>query len=79
MSTPLATVGSIKVKLGLLVAASVVVAMVVSNAAYHSGVPLLLAFPVTRRARPGRHPAARRRHDLAPARDDGGGAADGPR
>jgi signal transduction histidine kinase len=47
MSTPLATVGSIKVKLGLLVAASVVVAMVVSNAAYHSGVPLLLAFPVT--------------------------------
>jgi len=47
MSTPLTTVGSIKVKLGLLVAASVVVAMVVSNAAYHSGVPLLLAFPVT--------------------------------
>jgi two-component system, OmpR family, sensor histidine kinase BaeS len=47
VSAPLTTVGSIKVKLGLLVAASVVVAMVVSNAAYRSGVPLLLAFPVT--------------------------------
>jgi len=47
MSTPLATVGSIKVKLGLLVVASVVVAMVVSIVGYDSGVPLLLAFPVT--------------------------------
>jgi two-component system sensor histidine kinase BaeS len=47
LSTPLATVGSIKVKLGLLVVASVVVAMVVSIVGYDSGVPLLLAFPVT--------------------------------
>ena len=47
MSTPLATVGSIKVKLGLLVAASVLVAMVVSVVGYDAGVPLLLAFPVT--------------------------------
>ncbi len=47
MSAPLATVRSIKVKLGLLVAASVVVAMVVSIVGYDSGVPLLLAFPVT--------------------------------
>ncbi len=47
MSSPLAAVGSIKVKLGLLVVASVVVAMVISIVAYDSGVPLLLAFPVT--------------------------------
>ncbi len=39
MSSPLATVGSIKVKLGLLVVASVVVAMVVSIVGYDSGVP----------------------------------------
>ena len=47
MSTPLATVGSIKVKLGILVAASVLVAMVVSLVGHDSGVPLLLAVPVT--------------------------------
>ena len=47
MSTPLATVGSIKVKLGALVTASVVVAMVVSVVGYDSGVPLLVAVPVT--------------------------------
>jgi two-component system, OmpR family, sensor histidine kinase BaeS len=47
VSSPLAAVGSIKVKLGLLVVASVVVAMVVSIVGYDSGVPLLLAFPVT--------------------------------
>ena len=47
MSTPLAAVGSIKVKLGVLVVASVVVAMLVSLVGHDSGVPLLLAFPVT--------------------------------
>ncbi len=47
MSTPLAAVGSIKVKLGALVTASVVVAMVVSVVGYDSGVPLLVAVPVT--------------------------------
>jgi signal transduction histidine kinase len=47
MSTPLATVGSIKVKLGILVAASVLVAMLVSLVGRDSGVPLLLAVPVT--------------------------------
>ena len=47
MSSPLATVSSIKVKLGLLVVASVVVAMVVSLVGHDSGVPLLLAVPVT--------------------------------
>ena len=46
-TAPLATVRSIKVKLGILVAASVVVAMAVSIVAYDAGVPLLLAFPVT--------------------------------
>ena len=47
MSTPLASVGSIKVKLGLLVVVSVLVAMVVSLVGHDSGVPLLLAVPVT--------------------------------
>lgn len=46
-SSPLSLVGSIKVKLGALVAASVVVAMVVSLAGYDAGVPLYLAVPVT--------------------------------
>ena len=43
------------------------------------GRPAAACLPGHGRARPGRHPAARRRHDLAPARDDGGGAADGAR
>ena len=47
MSTPLASVGSIKVKLGVLVVVSVLVAMVVSLVGHDSGVPLLLAVPVT--------------------------------
>jgi signal transduction histidine kinase len=47
MSAPLATIGSIKVKLGALVTASVVVAMVVSVVGYDAGVPLLVAVPVT--------------------------------
>jgi signal transduction histidine kinase len=47
VSAPLATVGSIKVKLGALVTASVVVAMVVSVVGYDAGVPLLIAVPVT--------------------------------
>ena len=45
MSTPLATVGSIKVKLGLLVAASVVVAMVVSNVGLPLGRPAAACLP----------------------------------
>jgi signal transduction histidine kinase len=44
---PLDAVGSIKVKLGLLVVASVVTAALVGAAGAGSGVPLLLALPVT--------------------------------
>ena len=44
---PLDAVGSIKVKLGLLVLASVVAAALVGVAGSGSGVPLLLALPVT--------------------------------
>jgi signal transduction histidine kinase len=47
MSSPLASVSSIKVKLGLLVVASVLVAMVISLVGHDAGVPLLLAVPVT--------------------------------
>jgi two-component system sensor histidine kinase BaeS len=44
---PLDAVGSIKVKLGLLVVASVVAAALIGVAGSGSGVPLLLALPVT--------------------------------
>ncbi len=47
MSTPLEAVRSIKVKLGLLVVASVVVATLVSLAGARAGVPIAVAFPVT--------------------------------
>jgi two-component system sensor histidine kinase BaeS len=47
MSSPLAPIGSIKVKLGLLVTASVLVAALVGVLATYSGVPALLAIPVT--------------------------------
>ncbi len=47
MSSPLRPVTSIKVKLGLLVIASVVVAALVGLVASDSGVPALLAVPVT--------------------------------
>ena len=43
------------------------------------GVPLWLSIPVTVAAGARRHPAARRRHDLAAARDDRGRPADGAR
>ncbi len=43
---PLEAVGSIKVKLGLLVVASVVVAALIGATGSRSGVPLLLALPV---------------------------------
>ena len=79
MSSPLATVGSIKVKLGLLVVASVVVAMVVSIVALRLGRPAAARIPGHRGARAGRDPAAGRRHDLAAARDDRGRPADGAR
>jgi two-component system, OmpR family, sensor histidine kinase BaeS len=47
MTSPLQPVTSIKVKLGLLVAASVVVAALVGVLAADAGVPALLAVPVT--------------------------------
>jgi two-component system sensor histidine kinase BaeS len=47
VSSPLAPITSIKVKLGLLVAASVVVAALIGVLASDSGVPALLAIPVT--------------------------------
>ncbi len=45
-SSPLDAIGSIKVKLGVLVAASVVVAALIGAAGARSGVPLLLWLPV---------------------------------
>ena len=47
MSSPLDRVASVKVKLGLLVAASVLVAAVVGALGSAGGVPLLLSIPVT--------------------------------
>ena len=47
MSQPLARVTSLKVKLGLLVAASVVVAVAVATLGDAAGVPALLSIPVT--------------------------------
>ncbi len=47
LAQPLARVTSLKVKLGLLVAASVVVAVVVALVGDSGGVPLLLSIPVT--------------------------------
>ena len=47
MTSPLASLTSIKVKLGLLVAASVLVAALVGVLASSAGVPVLLAVPVT--------------------------------
>ncbi|MGL5809137.1 MAG: DUF4153 domain-containing protein [Nocardioides sp.] len=44
---PLARVGSIKVKLGLLVAASVAVAAVIATVGVAGGVPAILSIPVT--------------------------------
>ncbi|SFB73378.1 Signal transduction histidine kinase [Nocardioides terrae] len=45
--TPLSWVGSVKVKLGLLVAASVVVAVAVTSLGSAGGVPVALSIPVT--------------------------------
>src|ERR671921_2966848 len=47
MAEPLARVGSLKVKLGLLVAASVTVAVVVASLGRVGGVPVWLIIPVT--------------------------------
>lgn len=47
MTAPLARVASLKVKLGLLVAASVTVASVVASLGRTGGVPVLLSIPVT--------------------------------
>jgi signal transduction histidine kinase len=47
VTAPLARVASLKVKLGLLVAASVTVASVVASVGRTGGVPLLLSIPVT--------------------------------
>ena len=47
MSSPLQPLTSIKVKLGVLVAASVTVAALVGALATSAGVPVLLAVPVT--------------------------------
>ena len=77
VSSPLATVGSIKVKLGLLVVASVVVAMVIGIVAVRLGRPPAPRLPGHRGARAGRDPAAGRRHDLTAARDDRGHPPDG--
>ena len=51
MTSPLQPLTSIKVKLGLLVAASVVVAALVGVLAAEAGVPVLLAVPGHRCAR----------------------------
>ena len=81
MSTaqPLARITSLKVKLGLLVAASVTVAALVASLGRAGGVPVWLSIPVTIAARARRHPAAGRRHDVAAAADDRGRGADGDR
>ena len=47
MNAPLDRVGSVKVKLGLLVAVSVLVAAVVGALGSVGGVPYLLSIPVT--------------------------------
>ena len=78
-SQPLDQVTSVKVKLGLLVAASVTVAAVVAAIGRGRRSAVLAEHPGHGRAGPRRHPAARRRHDLAAARDDRGRPADGAR
>ena len=75
---PLGPVTSIKVKLGLLVAASVLVAAVLATLGA-GAVPAWLSIPVTVLLALGGDPAAGGRDDLAAAADDRGGAADGGR
>ena len=47
MTRPLDPIGSVKVKLGLLVAASVLVASIVATVGAAGGVPIWLSIPVT--------------------------------
>ena len=73
---PLGQVTSIKVKLGLLVAASVLVAVGARHARRRRR-SRRAQHPGHRAARARRHPAARGRDDVAAAADDRGRAADG--
>ena len=74
---PLDGIRSIKVKLGLLVAVSIVVAALVSQIGDRAG-RARLAHPARHgRRRSRRDPVARPRHDLAAARDDRGRGAHG--
>ena len=67
---PLDALSSIKVKLGLLVGVSVVVAVLVAAVGDAAQVPWWTSVPVTVAAALARHPVAGTRDDLAAARDD---------
>ena len=76
--TPLERVSSIKVKLGLLVAASALVAAVVASVGRITGVSAVDLDPGHDRDRARGHPAAGGRDDVPAAADDRRGPADGP-